>query len=72
MFRRIFSTEGLSWAFRMRSIIVAIGVILYVLSPLDILPESVLGIIGLFDDFFVVLSSALYFVISFRQSLANA
>mgnify|MGYP003511765021 CR=1 FL=1 len=27
--------------------------IIYIMSPLDILPESVMGIFGLIDDFFV-------------------
>jgi RING finger protein 170 len=51
--------------------VIVISVIAYVISPLDILPESVLGIFGLLDDFFVVLGSALYVVIAFRQHLAR-
>lgn len=39
-------------------LIVLAGVILYVLSPIDLLPEAVLGPIGLIDDLFVILFGA--------------
>ncbi|CAF4515018.1 unnamed protein product [Rotaria socialis] len=65
--RQVFSTEGLALAYRLRAIVLMIVVIAYVISPFDILPESVLGIFGLLDDLFIVLSSALYIIISFRQ-----
>jgi RING finger protein 170 len=52
-------------------IVIFVSVIAYVISPLDILPESVLGIFGLLDDFFIVLCSALYVIIAFRQNLAR-
>jgi uncharacterized membrane protein YkvA (DUF1232 family) len=38
---------------------------------LDILPESLLGIFGLVDDLLIVICAALYFVIAFRQNLAQ-
>ena len=46
-------------------------VIAYVLSPLDILPESVLGFLGLFDDFFIILCAALYVIIAYREFLSR-
>ncbi len=69
--RQIFTTESLAWTYRLRTIVIFISVIAYVISPLDILPESLLGIFGLLDDFFIVLCSALYVVIAFRQNLAQ-
>ncbi len=69
--RQIFTTESLTWTYRLRTIVIFISVIAYVISPLDILPESLLGIFGLLDDFFIVLCSALYVVIAFRQNLAQ-
>ncbi|CAF1143120.1 unnamed protein product [Adineta steineri] len=72
LIRQIFTAQGLTLAYRLRTIVIFIGVILYVISPLDILPESVLGIFGLLDDFFIVLCTALYVVVAFRQNLAHA
>ncbi|CAF1581536.1 unnamed protein product [Rotaria sp. Silwood1] len=69
--RQLFTTESLAWTYRLRTIIVFISVIAYVISPFDILPESILGIFGLLDDFFVVLCSALYVIIAFRENLAR-
>ncbi|UJR22668.1 hypothetical protein I4U23_025707 [Adineta vaga] len=69
--RQIFTSEGLALAYRLRTFLVLVTVIAYVISPLDILPESLLGIFGLVDDFLIVLCTALYFVIAFRQSLAR-
>jgi RING finger protein 170 len=46
-------------------------VIAYVLSPLDILPESVFGFLGFFDDFFFVLCAALYIIIAYREFLSR-
>jgi RING finger protein 170 len=70
--RQIFTTESLAWTYRLRTFVIFISVIAYVISPLDILPESVLGIFGLLDDFFIVLCTALYVVVTFRQHLAGA
>lgn len=39
-------------------IIVLVGVILYVLSPIDLLPEAILGPLGLIDDLVVILFGA--------------
>lgn len=41
-------------------LIVLVGIILYVISPIDLLPEAVLGPIGLIDDLFVILFGASY------------
>jgi len=46
-------------------------VIGYVLSPLDILPESVLGFLGFFDDIFVIVCAALYVIIVYREFLSH-
>ena len=49
-----------------------VSVIVYVISPLDILPESVLGIFGLLDDLLIAVYGALQMIIVFRQNLASA
>jgi len=69
--RQIFTSESLALAYRLRTLLVILSVVAYVISPFDILPESLLGLFGLIDDFLIVLCSALYVVIAFRQNLAR-
>jgi len=64
--------EGLAWASRLRILLIVVTVIVYVISPLDILPESVLGIFGLLDDLLIAVYGALQMIIIFRQNLARA
>ncbi len=51
--------------------LIFVTVIAYVLSPLDILPESVLGFLGFFDDFFIVICAALYIIVAYREILSR-
>lgn len=63
MAARIFQMEN---AFKLRAFFMILGLVLYVLSPLDIIPEAVFGVIGLIDDILLVgivlmvLTSAFY------------
>jgi RING finger protein 170 len=70
--RQICSFQGVAMAYRIRIILIFLTVIAYVLSPLDILPESVLGFLGLFDDFFIILCAALYIIIAYREFLSRS
>ncbi|CAF3344316.1 unnamed protein product [Rotaria sp. Silwood1] len=64
--RQMFTVQNLAWTYRLRIILILFTVIAYVLSPLDILPESVLGFLGLFDDILVIFCAALYVIIIYR------
>ncbi len=67
----LWTTEGLSWLFRMR-IFAFFGVaFLYLLSPLDILPEAVFGIVGFIDDFLVAALLLLYVSNQFRNFISQ-
>lgn len=46
-------------------------VVLYILSPFDIIPESVIGVLGFLDDLAITGVILLYLTVIFRQSLAN-
>ncbi len=69
--RQIFSVQSLAWTYRIRVTLILLTVIGYVISPLDILPESVLGFLGFFDDIFVILCAALYVIIVYREFLSR-
>ncbi|KAI6647574.1 hypothetical protein LOD99_8751 [Oopsacas minuta] len=55
MFREFFTPGMLHITYIGRIIVILIGLLIYLLSPLDIIPESVFGIFGLVDDIFIAL-----------------
>ena len=65
------SGEGLHFAFQLRIVVLAIMWLIYFLSPLDLLPEAVFGIIGLLDDLFIFLMISMHLAYFFRQILSN-
>lgn len=72
IFRQIFSLQGLAWTYRIRTIFIALFIILYILSPFDIIPESVMGFLGFFDDLLLLFCAAFYIIFMYRQFLARA
>jgi len=56
---------------RLRIIVLLICVVLYLLSPLDLLPEAVMGLFGLFDDLLVLLIVLIYCLVAYRQVVVN-
>lgn len=68
---QLFSLDGLHIWYRIRVIFFIVIAVTYLLSPFDILPESVYGIIGLLDDILIFFFVAIYISIIFRQYIAN-
>ena len=55
LFRAFFTPGVLHITYLLRMGIILIGLIVYVISPLDIIPESVFGLFGLLDDVIVII-----------------
>ena len=68
--REFFTLSGLVWMFRLRIIICFFAALLYFISPLDIIPEAVFGILGFLDDLFILLLLAIYVTIIYRGFIA--
>lgn len=66
-FYDFFSLGGLIWMFRLRILVCFVVALLYLLSPLDVIPEVAFGLFGLLDDIFVVLLLAIYISIIYRR-----
>lgn len=49
----------------------AAAALAYLLSPLDLVPEALFGIVGLVDDAAVLLLLALYVALLYRHLLAS-
>lgn len=71
LWSEFFSVGGLIYVFRMRILILLLIGLLYLLSPLDILPEAVYGLLGLVDDIFVLLSLCVYLSIMYHSYIAG-
>ncbi|XXG88247.1 hypothetical protein AAC387_Pa12g0483 [Persea americana] len=61
--------RSLPLVFRVRMIFAMVLSTVYVLSPIDILPEGVLGIVGLLDDLLIVLIVFLHLSAIYRSVL---
>ena len=66
----LFTVGGLAMIFRIRVLILVLGMLFYVVSPLDIIPEGIFGIFGLMDDFLFVFILVIYLSIQYRRVLA--
>uniref|UniRef100_A0A0E0KLC0 E3 ubiquitin-protein ligase RNF170 n=1 Tax=Oryza punctata TaxID=4537 RepID=A0A0E0KLC0_ORYPU len=70
LFRELLDPQRtLPLVFRARMIMMVALSAIYVLSPVDILPESVLGLFGFFDDFLVLLIVFLHLAAVYRSLL---
>eukprot|EP00092_Neocalanus_flemingeri_P035788 GFUD01038968.1.p1 GENE.GFUD01038968.1~~GFUD01038968.1.p1 ORF type:complete len:249 (-),score=41.19 GFUD01038968.1:131-877(-) len=67
----LFSGDGLHLAFQLRVGVLAVVWVVYLLSPLDLLPEAVFGLIGLLDDLVIFLLISMYLTFFFRQIMSN-
>lgn len=67
----LFSLNSLAYWYRIRVICIFILALMYLLSPLDIIPETLFGIFGFFDDIIILFFFAIYVSIIFRQFIAN-
>ncbi|XP_075738954.1 E3 ubiquitin-protein ligase RNF170 isoform X6 [Rhipicephalus microplus] len=66
-----FSMGGIMYMFRLRIVLCFVAAIMYLISPLDMIPEAIFGILGLLDDLFVVLLLAIYVTVIYRRFLAT-
>ncbi|KHJ88431.1 zinc finger, C3HC4 type [Oesophagostomum dentatum] len=69
--RNLFDFNGLMLMFRLRIFFIAIGILVYILSPFDIIPESAYGFMGLMDDIFVTVLLLVYIAIAVRHFMAR-
>ncbi|XP_075047082.1 E3 ubiquitin-protein ligase RNF170-like isoform X2 [Mixophyes fleayi] len=66
-FREMFSVGGLFRMFRIRIVLCLLGAFFYLVSPLDIIPEALFGILGFMDDVFVIFLLLIYISIMYRE-----
>ena len=57
---------------RFSLIVLALAVIVYLLQPLDLIPELIFGVFGFIDDFAAVIWAGLYAAGLYRDHVVNA
>ena len=67
----LWTGEGIHAAFQIRVMVLGLVWVAYFLSPLDLLPEALFGIIGLLDDLFVFILISMHLTYFFRQIVSN-
>ena len=67
----LFSGEGLHLAFQLRVAVLSVFWLLYFVSPLDLIPEALFGLVGLLDDLVIFLLVSMYLTFFFRQVITN-
>jgi len=67
----IWSGEGISWLFRLRIFILGAMAGVYLLSPFDIVPEAVFGVIGILDDIIILALFLIYAGILYRNFVVD-
>ena len=69
LWQELFSERGPFLIRRLYLGYVLVVLLLYLLSPFDILPESVLGLFGYLDDFVLILIAMVYISYLYRALL---
>ena len=65
------SLRALAAVARVRLLALAAAALAYLVSPLDLIPEALVGVLGLLDDVVVLLAFALYVSLLYRQLLTS-
>ena len=66
MWRDMFTPSGLYWMQRLHFFMVIFFILFYFIIPIDILPESALGILGLLDDLLLLVMAVVYVTIVYQ------
>lgn len=66
-FREMFSRGALFCMFQIRILLCLVGALMYLVSPLDLIPEALFGILGFMDDLFVIVLFFIYISIMYRE-----
>ena len=60
VWRLLFTAEGVVLPCRLHILLLLLLVVLYLFSPLDLIPEAVFGVLGLVDDIIILVAVVAY------------
>ena len=71
VWRLLFTAQGVVLLYRLHILLLLLLLALYLLSPLDLVPEAVFGILGLLDDIVILVAVVSYAAIIYRHHITH-
>ena len=71
VWRDLFTPSGLFCIQRLHVLVILSALFLYLLLPVDLLPEAALGVLGLLDDILLLVGAVVYITILYRIYVAS-
>ena len=71
LLRELFTVRGLMLIRRLHLVVIVVLLLVYLILPLDLLPEAVFGILGLIDDIIIIVGTLVYISLVYRAVLAG-
>ncbi len=71
LYRDMFRLGGLPVCTRLYILLVLLLAVLYLISPIDLIPEALFGVLGLGDDLFAIAMALLYGVNLYREYIVR-
>lgn len=67
----LFTANGLMCIHRLHILLILVLLLLYILTPFDLMPESALGLVGLVDDAVFIVFVCVYLSLIYRAYVTN-
>ena len=71
LWRELFTIRGLIIIRRLHLLLILVLIVVYIVSPLDLLPEAVFGVLGLLDDIIIIVGTLVYISLVYRALIAG-
>ena len=71
VWRLLFTVQGVLLLYRLHILLLLLLLLLYLLSPLDLVPESVFGVMGLLDDLVILVAVFSYVSLLYRNYITQ-
>ena len=71
MWRLLFTADGVVLLYRLHVLLLLALLLIYVFSPLDLIPEAVFGVLGYLDDIVILFAVLSYASQIYRHYVTN-
>lgn len=71
VWRLLFTAEGVALLYRLHILLLLFLFALYLLSPLDLIPEAIFGIVGLLDDIVILVAIVTYVALLYQHHITH-
>ena len=71
LWRHLFTLQGLVVLHKLHILMILVFLALYLISPLDIIPEAMFGLLGFVDDVIILLGVVAYITVIYRLHVTH-